>query len=146
MWRLRSSGIRLGVATWRDRKHCTHRSKNVHSDWSYKCIPSTVNVFWKRCNVDWPFRGEPSSGHAVPTAAVCSVRCYGSKCLVTSVPWRHLASWWPEDSHTSSPSATPVHSYQTTRCHNPEGHNMNLQHCQNVKCNSNAESWNTDGT
>jgi len=30
--------------------------------------------FWNRYNAAWPFWGEPSSDHAVPTAAVCSVR------------------------------------------------------------------------
>jgi len=47
--------------------------KNIHSDCSYKCTPRTVNVFWKGYNAAWPFRGEPSSDHAVPTAAMCSV-------------------------------------------------------------------------
>lgn len=28
--------------------------------------------FWKRYKAAWPLRGEPISGHAVPTAAVCS--------------------------------------------------------------------------
>jgi len=30
--------------------------------------------FWHRYNAAWPFRAELSSGHAVPTAAVCSAR------------------------------------------------------------------------
>jgi len=29
--------------------------------------------FWNRYNTSWLFRDEPSSGHAVPTAAECSV-------------------------------------------------------------------------
>jgi len=29
--------------------------------------------FWNRYNAAWPFRGKPSSDHAVPTAAVCNV-------------------------------------------------------------------------
>jgi hypothetical protein len=49
--------------TWRSAqslklwKYCQHR----------KC-------FWNCCSAAWPFRAEPSSDHAVPTAAVCSVR------------------------------------------------------------------------
>jgi len=40
---------RTGVAaSCQDREHCTHRCKNVQSDWSYRCTPSTVSVFWKR--------------------------------------------------------------------------------------------------
>jgi hypothetical protein len=54
------------------RKALSVRFKNVHSDWS--CTPSTVNVFRKRYNAAWPFRGEPSSDQAVPTAAMCSVK------------------------------------------------------------------------
>ena len=42
--------------------------------------------FWNRYNAAWPFRGGPSSGHAVTTAA--TVRCLGagiSSYLVTAV-------------------------------------------------------------
>jgi len=28
---------------------------------------------WNRYNVAWPFRGDPSSDHAMPTAAVCNI-------------------------------------------------------------------------
>jgi hypothetical protein len=30
--------------------------------------------FWQRCNVSWPFRRQPRSGHKVLCTAVCSVR------------------------------------------------------------------------
>ena len=32
-------------------------------------LPKSVNVFQNRYNAAWPFRGEPSSDQAVPTAA-----------------------------------------------------------------------------
>jgi len=54
------------------------RFKNDHSECSYKCTLSTVNVFWKRYNAAWPFRGEPSSDQAVRTAAMCGVRGWAS--------------------------------------------------------------------
>ena len=55
------------------RKRCqasSVRFTNIHSECSYKCASSVV----KRCNAAWPFRGEPSSDQAVPTAATCGVR------------------------------------------------------------------------
>jgi len=90
MWDMTGCGIET---SWRDRKNYTLRFTNIHSAWSYKCTPSTVNVFWKRYNADWPFRGEPSSDQAVPTAAMCSVWGSASKCLVTGIARRRLASW-----------------------------------------------------
>ena len=68
--------VMWGMTCWgteasrRDRKNYTTRFTNIHSDCSYKCTRSTVNVFWKRYNAAWPFRGEPSSDRAVPTAAI----------------------------------------------------------------------------
>jgi hypothetical protein len=79
-------------ASRRYRKHWPPRFKNVRRDWSFECTPTTVNVFWKRCNAAWPFRSKPSSDRALPTAAMCSVLGSASVWLI-AYHRRHLASW-----------------------------------------------------
>ena len=55
-------------------------SKNVRSDWRHGRTPDRANVSdrYKR-TVLGPFRGGPSSDHAVPTAAGYGVRKTASK-------------------------------------------------------------------
>jgi hypothetical protein len=40
----------------------------------YECHLNRANVFQREINAAWPLRGEPSSDHTVPTAAMYSVR------------------------------------------------------------------------
>jgi len=38
-----------------------------HNQWTYS---HHGTCFWRDCNAAWPFRGRPSSGHAVATLAM----------------------------------------------------------------------------
>jgi hypothetical protein len=61
------------------RKNCAHtntfvgRFKNVHFDRSYEPMPKSEKAS-KEYVASWPYRGEPSSDNAVPTAAKYYVR------------------------------------------------------------------------
>jgi hypothetical protein len=44
--------------------------------------------------------------------------------------WRHILSTMKTEA--VSPSKALILTYQSTHCHNPDDHNMNLQHCQNL--------------
>jgi len=48
---------------------CDAKETSVHQS-----APSAVNVFCRDYNAAWTFRCKPSSDHAAPTVAVCSVR------------------------------------------------------------------------
>jgi len=51
-----------------------------------RIFPKIIDVFERGSNAAWPFRGEPSSGHAVPTAAMHSVKVKSAtKCPVTAL-------------------------------------------------------------
>ena len=54
----------------RDRNFCLFN--NAHSDWSYERTANS-KCFWDRYNAALPFRCEPNSDRAVPTAAVYSI-------------------------------------------------------------------------
>jgi hypothetical protein len=69
------TGESVGQEALRTHRHAfTVCFEYIRSDCCSECTPSRVNVFWKICNAAWPFRSEPSSDHAVPTAAMYSVR------------------------------------------------------------------------
>jgi hypothetical protein len=53
--------------------HFSAHLKNIHGQLSYECTPKRENVQWNRYNAAWPFQGDPSSDHAMPTAAMCSI-------------------------------------------------------------------------
>jgi len=49
-------------------------SKILTSDCSFAYAPNMVNVFGTGNIAAWPFRGEPSSGYAMPIAAMPNIR------------------------------------------------------------------------
>jgi len=56
-------------------------------------FPKIINVFERGNNAAWPFRGEPSSDHAVPTADMYRVRDLSYKMSGHCIIKRHI----PED-------------------------------------------------
>jgi len=62
-----------GWSEWKKLRAHRQTFQSISSAWTYGCTAKS-KCFCNCCSAAWPFRAEPSSGHAVQTAAVCSVR------------------------------------------------------------------------